>query len=80
MPKRTTLTFTSEDIPGKDVQESLFSYYCKFTGQHAFTIGQQHVGELEDGGCWGGLSSSCCNVCTDDAEAAVQCATAVLAC
>lgn len=38
MPKRTTLTFTSEDAPqGQD--DKLYVYYCKFTGKHAFTIG-----------------------------------------
>lgn len=38
MPKRTTLTFTSEDAPATG-EERLFVYYCKFTGKHAFTIG-----------------------------------------
>lgn len=37
MPKRTTLTFTSEDAPAAQ-EERLYVYYCKFTGRHAFTI------------------------------------------
>uniref|UniRef100_A0A7S0RN43 STEEP1 domain-containing protein n=1 Tax=Chlamydomonas leiostraca TaxID=1034604 RepID=A0A7S0RN43_9CHLO len=37
MPKRTTLTFTSEDAPATG-EERLFVYYCKYTGKHAFTI------------------------------------------
>ncbi|KAL6756952.1 hypothetical protein V8C86DRAFT_2612421 [Haematococcus lacustris] len=37
MPKRTTLTFTSEDVPQTN-DDKLFVYYCKFTGKHAFTI------------------------------------------
>jgi hypothetical protein len=40
MPKRTTLTFTSEDAPQQtDRPDQLYVYYCKFTGKHAFTIG-----------------------------------------
>mmetsp|Transcript_7599 Transcript_7599/g.13149 ORF Transcript_7599/g.13149 Transcript_7599/m.13149 type:complete len:253 (-) Transcript_7599:610-1368(-) len=38
MPKRTTLTFTSEDAPVGTQEDRLFVYYCKFTGKHAFTI------------------------------------------
>jgi hypothetical protein len=36
MPKRTTLTFTSDDAP-KGAEEQLFVYYCKFSGRHALT-------------------------------------------
>lgn len=40
MPKRTTLTFTSEDAPQQPgAAEQLYVYYCKYTGKHAFTIG-----------------------------------------
>lgn len=39
MPKRATLTYTSEDAPKVD-QTKLFVYYCKFSGKHAFTIGR----------------------------------------
>ncbi|CAG9461255.1 unnamed protein product [Pedinophyceae sp. YPF-701] len=36
MPKRTTISFTSEDAP--DLQEDkLFVYYCKYSGKHAMT-------------------------------------------
>ncbi|KAF5838221.1 hypothetical protein DUNSADRAFT_3201 [Dunaliella salina] len=39
MPKRTTLTFTSEDAPQQQgAAEQLYVYYCKYTGKHAFTI------------------------------------------
>ncbi|GFR46446.1 hypothetical protein Agub_g8020 [Astrephomene gubernaculifera] len=37
MPKRTTLTFTSEDGPRVDTTK-LFIYHCKYSGRHAFTI------------------------------------------
>ncbi|GAX83996.1 hypothetical protein CEUSTIGMA_g11421.t1 [Chlamydomonas eustigma] len=37
MPKRTTLTFTSEDAP-KSGEDTLYVYYCKYSGKHAFTI------------------------------------------
>mmetsp|Transcript_23431 Transcript_23431/g.51441 ORF Transcript_23431/g.51441 Transcript_23431/m.51441 type:complete len:241 (-) Transcript_23431:392-1114(-) len=37
MPKRTTLTFTSEDAP-KTTEGQLFVYYCKYSGKHAFTL------------------------------------------
>lgn len=37
MPKRTTLTFTSEDAPRQD-NVKLYVYHCKFSGRHAFTI------------------------------------------
>ncbi len=40
MPKRTTLTFTSEDAPLDAPQDRLLVYYCKYTGKHAFTIGK----------------------------------------
>lgn len=40
MPKRTTLTFTSEDAPAAN-EEKLYVYYCKFTGKHAFTVGKR---------------------------------------
>ncbi len=38
MPKRTTLTFTSEDAP-KSSEDALFVYYCRYSGRHAFTCG-----------------------------------------
>mmetsp|Transcript_14980 Transcript_14980/g.40412 ORF Transcript_14980/g.40412 Transcript_14980/m.40412 type:complete len:247 (+) Transcript_14980:1759-2499(+) len=39
MPKRTTLTFTSEDAPQQQGgAEQLYVYYCKYTGKHAFTV------------------------------------------
>ncbi|KAG1657191.1 hypothetical protein FOA52_003605 [Chlamydomonas sp. UWO 241] len=38
MPKRTTLTFTSEDAPKQAEDDTLFVYYCKYSGKHAFTI------------------------------------------
>ncbi|PNW74719.1 hypothetical protein CHLRE_12g485750v5 [Chlamydomonas reinhardtii] len=37
MPKRTTLTFTSEDGPRVD-SAKLYVYHCKYSGRHAFTI------------------------------------------
>ncbi|GIL70154.1 hypothetical protein Vretimale_3401 [Volvox reticuliferus] len=37
MPKRTTLTFTSEDGPRVD-STKLYVYHCKYSGRHAFTI------------------------------------------
>jgi hypothetical protein len=36
MPKRTTLTFTSENAAKPD-EEQLFVYYCKYSGRHALT-------------------------------------------
>ncbi|KAG2494497.1 hypothetical protein HYH03_007266 [Edaphochlamys debaryana] len=36
MPKRTTLTFTSEDGPRVD-SSKLYVYHCKYSGRHAFT-------------------------------------------
>lgn len=37
MPKRTTLTFTSDEAKSA-VGETLLVYYCKYSGRHAFTI------------------------------------------
>lgn len=36
MPKRATLTFSSDDAPNVE-SEDLFVYYCKFSGRHAMT-------------------------------------------
>lgn len=36
MPKRATLTYTSEDAP-KTTEAQLYVYYCKYSGIHAFT-------------------------------------------
>jgi hypothetical protein len=36
MPKRTTLTFTSENAAKPD-EEQLLVYYCKYSGRHALT-------------------------------------------
>ena len=36
MPKRATLTFSSDDAPEVD-EEDLYVYYCKFSGRHAMT-------------------------------------------
>ena len=45
MPKRTTLTFTSEDAPAVE-EGKLFAYHCKYSGRHALTLGAfQAVGE-----------------------------------
>ncbi len=44
MPKRTTLTFTSEDAGTAGQEDKLYVYYCKFTGKHAFTIGARDSG------------------------------------
>ena len=43
MPKRTTLTYTSEDAP-KNLDDVLYVYYCKFSGKHAFTLGKHCAG------------------------------------
>ncbi|MEW5298740.1 MAG: hypothetical protein WDW36_001826 [Sanguina aurantia] len=37
MPKRTTLTFTSENAPKVETSK-LYVYYCKYSGKHAFTV------------------------------------------
>ncbi|GMH32640.1 hypothetical protein BSKO_00474 [Bryopsis sp. KO-2023] len=37
MPKRATLTYTSEDAPHLP-GDQLSVYYCKYSGKHAFTI------------------------------------------
>ena len=42
MPKRTTLTFTSEDAPRQD-NVKLWVYHCKYSGRHAFTVGESPV-------------------------------------
>lgn len=36
MPKRATLTFSSDDAPAVKSQE-LHVYYCKYSGKHALT-------------------------------------------
>lgn len=38
MPKRSTLTFSSEDAPPAE-EEPLHVYYCKYSGQHCFITG-----------------------------------------
>lgn len=38
MPKRSTLTFSSEDAPPSD-DDLLHVYYCKYSGQHCFITG-----------------------------------------
>lgn len=46
MPKRTTLTFTSEDAP--QVEEGkLFAYHCKYSGRHALTLGASSAGLVQ---------------------------------
>jgi hypothetical protein len=40
MPKRTTLVYTSADAP-KTEDSQLFVYYCRYSGKHAFTTGEQ---------------------------------------
>lgn len=42
MPKRTTLTFTSENAPKVETSK-LYVYYCKYSGKHAFTVGEYNV-------------------------------------
>ena len=38
MPKRTTLTFSSEDAaPG--TEEQVYTYYCRYSGEHCFITG-----------------------------------------
>lgn len=37
MPKRATLTFSSDDAPKVAPSEELHVYYCKWSGRHAFT-------------------------------------------
>lgn len=37
MPKRATLTYTSEDAPKAGEDQDLFVYYCRYSGRHAFT-------------------------------------------
>lgn len=44
MPKRTTLTFTSEDGPRVE-SAKLFVYHCKYSGRHAFTIGEDGLAD-----------------------------------
>ncbi len=36
MPKRATITFSSDDAPTVDSEE-LHVYYCKWSGKHAMT-------------------------------------------
>ena len=36
MPKRATITFSSDDAPAVDSEE-LHVYYCKWSGKHAMT-------------------------------------------
>lgn len=36
MPRRTTLTYSSEDAQVAAV-EDIFVYYCKYSGQHVLT-------------------------------------------
>ena len=36
MPKRATLTFSSDDAPNIQ-SEKLYVYYCKYSGRHALT-------------------------------------------
>lgn len=37
MPKRTTLTFTSDEAKAS-MGDALLVYYCKYSGRHALTI------------------------------------------
>lgn len=39
MPKRSTLTFSSEDAPPSE-EDPLHVYYCKYSGQHCFITGE----------------------------------------
>lgn len=48
MPKRATLTYTSEDAPHLP-GDQLSVYYCKYSGKHAFTIGKK--GQQHEGAC-----------------------------
>ena len=50
MPKRTTLTFTSEDAP-KSGEDTLYVYYCKYSGKHALTIGEQPFSTATNARC-----------------------------